>query len=203
VNVKLYEAPGANGPELNAPPVAVHVCVVGASLFVTVTVDPTGTDTALGWNANPEMLIAAWTGGTVVVVGGGGGGWVVVVGGGGGGWVVCDNCWVAAPGEATLEGPGTPDEGGAVVVEAPGEPGAVGVAPDFAAPPALSVVVVTGPFPVGLVVVGPPRAGCERLACDVVVERFPLLNDAGAPLQAAALSVTSASPTSKSEARVR
>jgi hypothetical protein len=176
--------------------------VVGASLFVTVTVDPTGTETVEGWNAKAEMLIAAWTGGTVVVVGGGGGGWVVVVGGGGGGWVVCDNCWVAAPGEAALEGPGAPAVRGAVVVGAPGEPGAVGVAPDFAASPALSVVVVTEALPVGLVVVGPPRAGCERLAGDVVVERCPLLDDAGAPPQAA-LSVTSASPTSKSEARVR
>ena len=73
--MKLYETPGANGPELNAPPVAVHECVTGASLFVTVTVDPTGTDTVDGWNANAEMLIAVWTGGTVVVVGGGGGGW--------------------------------------------------------------------------------------------------------------------------------
>jgi hypothetical protein len=73
LNVKLNVAPGANGPELNAPPVAVHVCVT-VSLFVTVTVDPTGTDRLEGLNANPEIVIAAWTRGTVVVVGGGGGG---------------------------------------------------------------------------------------------------------------------------------
>jgi hypothetical protein len=73
VNVKLNDAPGANGPELNAPPVAVHVCVT-VSLFVTVTVDPSGTVMLEGLKAKPEIVIAAWAGGTVVVVGGGGGG---------------------------------------------------------------------------------------------------------------------------------
>ena len=69
VNVKLNDDPGANGPELNAPPVAVQVCVT-VSLFVTVTVDPSGTDTLDGLKAKFEMLIATCTGGTVVVVAG-------------------------------------------------------------------------------------------------------------------------------------
>jgi hypothetical protein len=90
VNVKLNVAPGANGPELNAPPVAVHVCVT-VSLFVTVTVDPTGTDTMDGLNAKLAIVIATWAGGAVVVVGGGGG-WVV------GGGDVWGDCWVDGAG---------------------------------------------------------------------------------------------------------
>jgi hypothetical protein len=169
---------------------------VTVSLFVTVTVDPTGTDMLEGLNANPEIVIAALTGGTVVVVGGGG--WVVGGGGGAGGWVVGDCAWFAAPGEATLEC--APAEGGAVVDETPDVPWAVGVAVLFGALAALSVVGVVELFPAGLVVVGPLPAGRERLDCDVVVDRAPVRNTA--PPQAA-VNVTSANPKNKTEARVR
>jgi hypothetical protein len=202
VNVKLNEAPGARGPELNAPPVAVQVCVT-VSLFVTVTVDPTGTDMLAGLKANPEMVIAAWTRGIVVVVVGAAGGWVVGGGGGVGDWFV--GCgWIADPGAAAIEGAAAD---GGVVGEGLGEPGAVGAAPLvplFGAPAALTVVVVLEPFPAGgfvvVVVVVPWLAGREPLDRTVVVDRAPVRT--AAPPHAA-VSVPSANPTSNSEARVR
>lgn len=198
MNVKLYDAPGANGPELKAPPVAVHVCVT-VSLFVTVTVAPTGTDMLDGLNAKLAIVIASCTGGTVVVVGGGGGGGWVVAGSWGGGWVAAGGGWFAAADVAPLVC--VPADGGAVVEVLVAAP-AGGAGPLFGAPCALSVVGVRTFFWAALVVVVTPLAGRERPDCDVVVDRFALLSAAGAPPQAA-VSVTSASPTSTSETRVR
>ena len=195
VNVKLKDDPGANGPELNAPPVAVQVCVT-VSLFVTVTVDPTGMDTPDGLKAKLEMLIATCMGGTVVVGGGGGG--CVVVGGGGAGFA--GGGWVAAPGVDPLEG--VPAEGGAVVDETLDGAALVVVTPFFGAPPTLRVVGVEGAVPAGFVVVGPSLPGSERPDCDVVVDCFRALKAAGAVPQAAAR-VTSANPTRTKETRVR
>ena len=195
VNVKLNDAPGANGPELKAPPVAVHVWVTLSS-FVTVTVDPSGTDTLEGLKAKLEMVIATWAGGAVVVVDvGGGGGWVVAGGGGGGGWVVGGDEWVATPGAAPLVGGSV--IGGAVVAGV--FDGAA--APPFAAPPGLSVVVVRDPFPAGLIVDDVPLEGSERLDCDVVVDRFALLNTA-VVLPQAAVSSTTARRASTREGQV-
>jgi hypothetical protein len=99
---------------------------------------------------------------------------------------------------------GAPAEGGAVVAEAPEECPVVGDAPLFGELPAFSVVEVTEPFPLGLVVVVDlPFLGCERPDCEVVVVvRFPVLDFAAVPPHAA-VNVTSANPTSTKEARVR
>lgn len=173
---------------MKAPPVAVHVCVT-VSWFVTVTVVPTGTDTADGLKAKFEMLIATGAGGKVVVV-------VVVVGGGGcvvGGGVasvVDGGVWLTTPDVAPLEG--APLERGAVDGAPDGFPVVV-VAPLFGAPPAFSVAAVDDPFPAGLVVVVPLLRGEEWLEWEV--DCFPLLKAAGAPPQAA-VNVAKVSPTS-------
>ncbi len=195
VNVKLKDAPGAKGPELKAPPVAVQVCVTLSS-FVTVTVDPSGTDTLDGLKAKLEMVIAMWAGGAVVVVvgGGGGGGWVVV-GGAGGGCDVAGGEVDAARGVAPLEGGSV--IGGAVVAGVLDEV----AGPLFAAPAALSVVVVSEPFPDVLIVVDVALEGSGRLDCDVVVDRFALLNTAWV-LPQAAVSSTTARRASMREGRV-
>lgn len=166
-----------------------------------MTVVPTGTDTLDGLNAKLEMLIATGAGGTVVVVGGGGGGWVVVgVDGDGDGFGAGAGVWIAAP---EVAGPleGVPAAGGVVDGAPDWFPAVLGAAL-LGAPLPLSVVEVTEPFPAGLVVVVPRPRECDWPECGVVLDRVPMLEGADELPQAAAVSVTSASPTSTRMARV-